>query len=347
MNGNRARWVLVGALCVAIWTDETLAQTEYPAEDNPCPAPIVRTDVRPNSNGPPTEVSVGIHMFDLTEINDVAQSLTGDFVVVTSWKDARLSNLQGCAISLEDVWSPGLAFTNSGRLFTSRPREVTIGPGSQVKFIQRYYGALASYHNLRYFPFDSHKIVISLLPVNWPEQDVKLIVDEKVTGRRELLNISDWTIENVRGSIGRVDSDAFGGFHSRYDFQITASRITNYYIWKVILPLCLIVAMSWCVFWINPAQFGPQIGLSATSMLTLIAFIFATTNMVPKLGYFTSLDIFIGASTILVFLALLQSLTTSYLVSKEKLALAERTDRICRIAFPLAFLALMLALLQR
>ena len=161
------------------------------------------------------------------------------------------------------------------------------------------------------------------------------------------MNISDWTIEDVTGVIERQYVDVYDRFHLRYDFHIVAHRITAYYIWKVILPLCLIVAMSWAVFWINPAQFGPQIGLSATSMLTLIAFIFATTNMVPKLGYFTTLDLFIIGSTILVFLALLQSLTTSYLVSMGHVKLATGGDRICRFAFPLVFVAFAAVLFYR
>ncbi len=123
---------------------------------------------------------------------------------------------------------------------------------------------------------------------------------------------------------------------------LVANRITAYYVWKVILPLCLIIAMSWAVFWINPAEFGPQIGLSATSMLTLIAFLFATTNMLPALGYFTILDFFIGGATILVFLAMLESLTTSFLVSKDKIELALRIDLLCRFIFPLSFVVVVI-----
>ncbi len=347
MNRNGPRWILTGALCLALWPGATHGQTDALTKDDPCAAPNVRTDVRPNADGPPTEVSVGIYMVDLTGINDVAQTLTGDFVVALSWTDARLSHLEGCEISLDDIWSPGLVFMNSGRLITSRPREVGIAPGGQVKYLQRYYGTLASYHNLRDFPFDKQNIVISLMSIKWSEKNVKLIIDQKITGRRDLLNISDWTIEGVSGAIERHYSDPYDRFHSRYDFHIIAQRITGYYIWKVILPLCLIVAMSWSVFWIDPAQFGTQIGLSATSMLTLIAFIFATTNMVPKIGYFTILDLFIVGSTILVFLALLQSLTTTYLVSKAHVELATRADRICRFAFPLVFVALGAVVLHR
>ncbi len=64
----------------------------------------------------------------------------------------------------------------------------------------------------------------------------------------------------------------------------------------------------------------------------------------PKLGYFTILDVFIGGSTILVFLALIQSLTTSYLVSIDKAKIATLGDRICRFIFPLVFAALVVGL---
>jgi hypothetical protein len=318
------------------------AQVRPEADAEACKNPNIQINVRPNAGGPPTVIYVGLRMVDLTEINDIKQTLTGDFAVLLTWNDARLLQFQGCEIALDKVWSPSVVFLNSGRLITSRPREVDIGPGCQVRYLQRYYGALASYHNLRDFPFDMHKFVVSLFPIDSSENEVQLVVDESFTGRRDLLNISDWKIGAVKGGIRRQKADAFNEFHSLYDFEITARRITKYYVWKVILPLCLIVAMSWCVFWIAPTQSDAQMTLSATSMLTLIAFIFATTNMVPELGYFTRLDLFIIGSTILVFLALLQSVTTSYLVAREREQLCVRIDIVCRVAFPLAFAALML-----
>ncbi len=108
----------------------------------------------------------------------------------------------------------------------------------------------------------------------------------------------------------------------------------------MIFPLYLIVIMSWSVFWIPPAKAEAQIGISATSMLTLIAFIFATTNMVPVLGYTTRFDQFIIGSTVLVFLALLQSVITSYLVASDRIWVTFSLDRVCRFAFPLAFVGL-------
>ena len=103
------------------------------------------------------------------------------------------------------------------------------------------------------------------------------------------------------------------------------------------MPLVLIVMMSWSIFWIDPAHFGAQVGMSSTSMLTLIAFQFAMSNMLPPLSYFTDLDKFVAASTVLVFLALVESVTTSYLVANDRRETALRADRVCRWLFPLAF----------
>ena len=321
------------------------AQVNPEAEADECRDPNVQIDVRPNEDGPPTVISMGLRMVDLTEIDDVMQTLTGDFAVLLTWTDARLSRLQGCEISLDKIWSPSLVFSNSGRMISTRPREVSIGPGGRVRYLQRYFGALASYHNLRDFPFDKHRFVVSLFPIDSPENKVRLVVDETFTGRRDVLNISDWKIQSVKGEIRRAKLEAYGEFHSFYDFVITAHRFTDYYVWKIILPICLIVAMSWCVFWIPPNQSDAQIGLSATSMLTLIAFIFATTNMVPELGYATRLDIFIIGSTILVFLALVQSTYTSYIFVSDKKGVIPRLDRVCRVSFPLVFVVFLVVVL--
>ena len=325
--------VSVTMLACALWFP-----AQAMAEANKCPAPNVRNDVRPDVVGTPTQVDMGVRLIDLTGIDDVNQSMTVDFAVIMSWMDPRLAELNGCVVPLTSVWEPGIGVFNSGRLFRSEPEVVRISEGGQVTYSQRFFGTIATYHNLRNFPFDRQIFRISMYPFLHSEKEIVLKVNEQVTGVRNILNISSWNVERVRGVVDSLVIDAFDQNHSTYVFEVHASRITEYYIWKVILPLCLIVAMSWAVFWVNPAQFGPQIGLSATSMLTLIAFIFATTNMVPALGYFTIFDYFIVGSTVLVFLAFVESLTASFLVAKGKAKTAERIDGISRFAFPAVFI---------
>lgn len=307
-----------------------------------CVVPEMKTAQRPGAGGPATKVEVGIFLVDMIEIDDVKQQLTADFLVFQTWRDPRLKGLDGCVFDLDRIWSPKLDFVNSGRVFPGMPARATVRPGGAVRYVQRYRGSLSFPHRLDDFPFDEHIIDISLVPLGYTVKDVELEVDETNMGRQSDLTIPDWRLGSVSGQIDSLSPPRMDRTLSRFRFEVPAKRRPEYYLWKVLVPLILIVAMSWSVFWINPAQFGPQIGMSATSMLTLIAFQFAMAGILPRLSYFTALDAFITASTGLVFLALVEALMTSYLVSVDRKELALRFDGVCRWAFPLAFAGVVL-----
>lgn len=305
-----------------------------------CSTANLRTDIRPNPEGEPTEVSVALFLVDLTDIDDVAQLLSLDLITLASWTDPRLTALEGCQLPLSSVWHPQLDFLNSGHMETrssSSAEQVDVGPGGLVSHQQRFYGSLASYHSLRDFPLDDQEFKVSILSPEYGEDEVMLVVNERQTGRRDQLNITDWNIGAVTAGLGTYTTETIGRRISVFEYRISAGRQVGFYIWKVIIPLILIVAMSWAVFWVSPSQFTPQIGLSATAMLTLIAFQFALVGVLPRLAYFTILDRFIVGSTVLVFLALVEAVTAAHLVSKKKIEQALRMDRFCRIAFPLGF----------
>ncbi len=332
-----SRFLAFAALLFVVLSGFASAQTEATVEETVCTAPKLRTDVRPDPDGTPTIVRTGIRAVDIREIDDVDQTITIDLAIRRVWKDRRLSHLEGCGLHADTIWFPHLILANSGRLFERWSNKVTIGADGQATHLQRVSGTIASYHSLHDFPFDKQSIKILFLPLAHDPTELTLELDEEFNGIRKVLNISDWTISGIDASISETDLLAFGETRASIEFAVNAARIRVFWLWKVILPLSLIVFMSWCVFWIDPERFGSQIGLSATSMLTIIAFIFATTNMLPALGYFTRLDAFIAGATVFVFLSLLVTLTTSYLVGVDERQRAKRIDRICRILFPIAF----------
>lgn len=101
----------------------------------------------------------------------------------------------------------------------------------------------------------------------------------------------------------------------------------------------MVVMMSWSVSWINPKT-GVQLGLDATSVLTLIAYRFATATLLPPIAYLTRLDLFLTASSVLVLLALVEALLTVGLGDAGRVETALRIDRTCRVAMPVAFAAI-------
>lgn len=319
---------------------QTQTETGPASDHHTCTVPDMRTHVRPDPEDVPTVITTGVRVIDIREINDVDQTITIDLAIRRTWQDDRLAGLEGCKLQVGSVWFPELVLLNSGRLFERWPETVTIGAGGAVTYLQRISGTLASYHALRDFPFDFQSIDLSFILLDYAPQGAVIELDEEFVGIYDVLNISDW---RIKGVAARIDNgfiaEAFDEARTKLILTIDAERIRAFYVWKIILPISLIVFMSWSVFWIDPAQYGPQIGLSATSMLTIIAFIFAATNMLPPLGYFTLMDFFIGGATIFVFLALLVSLTTTYLNTIQFRESAKILDIVCRFVFPLAYVA--------
>jgi hypothetical protein len=318
------------------------AATDHPPNVVDCKLAEIETDVRPDPEGTPTPVAIGLRLVDVTDIEDVTQTITSDFLLIKSWNDPRLAPFEGCRFDLNEVWMPRVDILNSGRVFPRLPRQVEVLKSGQVRYVQRYQGALVFPYQAYRFPFDKHDIIITVISIEYGMDDVVFVIDKNYTGRVEAyeFNVPDWKIRDVDARIESQFFDIFDKKVSRYDFHISVDRRSGYYVWKVILPLVLIVVMSWTVFWVDPIKFGPQIGTSTTSMLTLIAYQFLIGSTLPQLSYFTTLDKFIAGSTVLVFLALMESVTTSYLVAKEKTELAQRLDRASRWAFPAAFFTL-------
>ena len=303
----------------------------------------LHTDQRAEPQDQPTQVNVGLRLLDVTTIEDISQTITADFFVTKTWRDPRLIDYQGCQFDPNAVWTPQIDILNSGRLFKRMRDYVEILEDGWIRQAQRYRGPLVFVYDAHQFPFDTHDIVISLLTAEYQEDKVVLEIDQTVTGRKsDPFNVPDWKINKVEARIGSRLFEITGNKHSIFRFNINTSRRSGYFVWKVMVPLILIVFMSWSVFWIDPTQSGTQITMSATSMLTLIAFQFAMSNILPPLSYFTVMDKFITGSTFLVFLALMESVFASFLSHRDKPMVARKLDRISRWLFPTAFLLMIL-----
>lgn len=155
-------------------------------------------------------------------------------------------------------------------------------------------------------------------------------------GLAEKLTIQDWRVLST-GTRVQPYRAALGIEIAGYVFEFTAARNAHHFIIKVIIPLILIVMMSWAVFWIEPNDAATQVGIASTAMLTLIAYRFAVDSDVPKLPYLTRLDAFILMSSVLVFLSLVEVLITTKFASRDRGELARTIDRRCRWIFPLVF----------
>jgi len=108
-------------------------------------------------------------------------------------------------------------------------------------------------------------------------------------------------------------------------------------LWRVVVPLCLIVFMSWTVFWIEPSRLDAQLEVSCAAVITLIAFELSLAYVLPQVPYLTSLDVFVLGASLMVFAALGECVWTSSLAERGRREGAIRLDWHARWSFPIVF----------
>src|SRR5947209_13059531 len=309
---------------------------------------------RSNADYRPTQISVGMWVADISNIDSAQQNFTAELAVVLRWKDSRLAHTgKGIArYPLEQIWHPRVGIVNETNSVSRKmPDSVEVEPDGTVTYRQRYVGAFTQPLRLRSFPFDRQTFRIQVVAVRYQSNEVMFVPDQVwiqdglkgAGGISPSVTLPDWTIEKWELK-PLVYALAPRHQYSSYAFDFTASRNVQHYILKVILPLILIVIMSWSVFWIDPVHSNSQISIAVTSMLTLIAYRFAVDTQLPRLPYMTRLDAFILTSTLLVFFSLIEVLVTTVLDNNQQSERAKKLDRYCRVIFPAIFVIASIAI---
>ena len=72
--------------------------------------------------------------------------------------------------------------------------------------------------------------------------------------------------------------------------DVTLERKHGYYVFKVILPIVLILMVCWAAVWINPKELESRLTITIVCLLSLIAYNFVIDSELPKLEYLTVLD---------------------------------------------------------
>jgi len=297
---------------------------------DPQPAPQVSDEAA-------VELNVAIHLLNLLRIDDAEQTAFVDFALWVSWHDESLASPGAPArfFRTNQIWVPNLQVVNSLTLTNRRVEVVEVDENGNAFYRRRLVGTISVPRDLSAFPIDEHQLRI-LIVAGGMSRDVQLVIDRQLTGQSESFSIQEWDV-----GPGGAEVSEFVAAGERFPalvYEWEVRRKIGYYIWKVIVPLAMVVMMSWVVFWLDPKQAGPQIGIAATSILTLIAYRFTLGFLVPRLSYLTRLDFFITGASLLVFVALVEALATVSL-AEERPALARRIDITSRWLFPVAFVA--------
>jgi hypothetical protein len=302
---------------------------------------------RPNPEAGPTQVLVSLWLADIDSINSAQQSFTVNVYIELEWKDPRLAH-GGKGFrryNALEIWTPRIQIANEIGIVRKTMADFVdvAGDGTAIRR-QRYVGPLSQKMNLRDFPFDKHLFRIHFVSTGNKPGEVHFSPNPRHTnkglkgaaGISPDISLPDFVVEGYEvRPLAYTFTETLET--AGYAFEFTAKRDVGYFVLKVILPLILIVMMSWVAFWIDPKETGTNITAVMTSMLTLVAYRFTFENYIPKVGYLTRIDKFMLWSTLMVFCSMMQVVLNAALVARGKHTAAVWIDRMSRVVYPVVF----------
>ena len=152
--------------------------------------------------------------------------------------------------------------------------------------------------NLTSFPFDKQKIIINLTDY---EDFKKVYLYSMDTNLRYIdynkrnLQIPGWNVVDVKFDTNN-NFDLGGVVLNQATITVDIERQSFYYIFKIILPIVLILFICWSSVWLNAREVESKLTITIVCLLSLIAYNFVIDDELPKLEYLTIMDWIILAS---------------------------------------------------
>ena len=231
-------------------------------------------------------------------------------------------------------WPEFAIFNQQGNRWFQN-RLVLVWPDGMCIYFERFSVTLqAPDFNFRRFPFDHQDFYIRIdsLRPDW------IFVFKDLPGFSEVgkqLGEEEWMIThfNTEFSTQTQTTDLAS---SRFSFHFKARRHLTFYLFRIFLPILIILSVSWWTFFLK--DYSKRVDIAGGNLLLFIAFNFAIAGLLPHLGYLTFLDLILIITFVITSFVLVLSVLLKRLEMDGRIKHVRVVDKMVIIFYPLAYL---------
>jgi hypothetical protein len=298
----------------------------------------------------PIPVRIGIKMQQITNVDQRSENFGVVATLMMEWRDPALAYnpekshegvrfYSGAGFSSQmsrtgTSWPEFTIYNQQGNRW-AQTRSVAVFPDGRAIYLERFSTLLqAPDFDFRRFPFDSQKFFIRIDSV-FPEWVFVFVPNAGYSEAGKQLGEEEWVITRFSTNIGQAD--IAGRPVSRFNYLFEARRHLAYYVFRIFLPIFIILCVSWVVFFLK--DYGKRVDVAAGNLLLFIAFNFTISNDLPRLGYLTFMDAIMISSFVVTALVLILSVFLKRWATEGREDRAQRIDRyVVRWLYPLAYI---------
>jgi hypothetical protein len=314
----------------------------------------------------PVVVKAGFMLYDINEIEESTETFEFEGALLLSWQDPRQAfdpEAEGMTervykgsyqyAELYQGWKPQVFLANESGSYDRQGIVLRIEPDGTVWYVEEIDAIAESPMDLRFFPFDEQALQIHFRFLGYGADEVRFEPVEEYSGllpqTGNPVGNAGWSIGDVAVSAGQDQSAIAGaeavGPGSTLRIDVDAERRSGYLVRVVVLPLMLIVALSWVIFWMDRESLSNRINISFIALLTVVAFQIMVEQALPAIPDLTLMAGFLAINYLLLAATIVINIRVDQLDRAGRQAEGDVLDLRCRWLFPLLYFVVSPALL--
>jgi hypothetical protein len=295
-------------------------------------------------------VQVGFKLQEIVNIDQPNEIMNDVGTLKLEWTDARLAfdpATCDCASKiytensynkfLDDVkgnWPDFTFFNQQGNRWTQN-RLIEISSNGHVTYIERFSTDFQLDFDWRAFPFDSQDFFIKV-DMLYPEDKYIFAPMEGFSAIDPGHGEDEFILTDFDTAISSEVSSRLMPT-SRFTFHFSAPRHLDYYLFRFLIPIFLIISVSYITFFLK--DYTRRIEIATGNLLLFIAFSFSLGDNYPRMGYLTFMDAIMAITFIINTLVVVLNVYYKWLETNGEREKADRLEAPMNYIYPLAYLA--------
>ncbi len=308
----------------------------------------------------PQVVQVAFHLEDIDNIDDEHETFEFSGVLSLTWQDPRQAFDPAISGLTEKVfqgnyqfdeiapgWYPQVYLANASGDLETAAVALRVAPDGTCTLTQSILASAEAKLNLRRYPFDRQRLELIFELFGFAQSEVQLqsqspAVLEPIS---TAIRIPQWEVTGVDAACRQRQVLAGRGpqLVSAFVVEIVIQRRSLFMLRLVVIPLMLIVVLSWSVFWMDRSSLGDRINVSFIGILTAVAYQIVVSGILPQISYVTWMNSFLNISFWVMCATVVINIVVGEVDKRGQLARGDRIDHYCRWIFPLVYIGLLLS----
>ena len=294
-------------------------------------------------------VKVGLKLEQIVNIDQPNEIMNDVGTLKLEWTDPALAfNPDDCNCTsrlytetsysdfLKDVkgkW-PDFTFFNQQGNRWSQNRLIEVESNGHVTYLERFSSNFQVDFDWTAFPFDTQDFFLKV-DMLYPEEEYVFAPMEGFNEIDPNHGEDEFILTDFDTQISSVVSSTQAPI-SRFTFHFSAPRHLEYYIFRIFVPILLIISVSYITFFLK--DYARRIEIATGNLLLFIAFSFSLGDNYPRMGYLTFVDAIMAITFVINTLVVGLNVYYKWLENNGQREKADRLEAPMNYIYPLAYL---------